>query len=146
MLLRRAAVPQQPSYTSHLLDEKSRTVAGKQRSTAQRTCLSGDGLERPKMPCGDRRRYCQPRSYPVPLGEDRICLKRYGAFEGIFIEMVEDAGKSDIHVATWVWGLFCEPVAGRFGCGLHPEPRGASSDRHVRGRISFIPQGLPGGF
>jgi hypothetical protein len=50
----------------------------------------------------------------MPPGKDRICLEPDGAFEGVFLEVVEDTGKPYIYLATWVWCFFCKPIAGRF--------------------------------
>ena len=133
------------SYSPHLLDEKSRTVADDQRSTAERTRLFGGGIERPKVPSRYRRRHRQPRSYSLPAGENGICFESHGASESVFLKMVKDTGKPYVCLATWLWGFLSKPIAGRFSCGLHPEPRRASSDHHVRGGILFISQRLPGG-
>jgi len=146
MLFTSVTVPGQPSYPPHLLDEKSRTVAGDQRSTAERTRLFGGGVEGPKVSSRYRRRHRQPCSYSLPAGENGICFESHGASESVFLEMVKDTGKPCVQLAAWLWGFLSKPIAGRLSCGLHPEPRRASSDCHVRGGISFISQILPDGF
>ena len=90
-------------------------------------------------------RRCRPCAYPLPVGKNTISFQYHGTYKGIFLKVVEDTWKLRFRLATGPRRFFGKPIARRVGHLLHRETRRASSNDHLRGRISVISQALPGG-